>query len=282
MKIVDGWVTDINHDETNNAYSNQNTHECIVMHYTASYDLDSPVKHFKKRSSSASAHFVIGVDGAIVQMVSLDDGAWHSGGGVFRGRGDVNRRSVGIEIVNPGYHFKNSNGDYLNWERKKISASKLAPFPGMIEARDPWVGSAQAHWPVYPEPQLAAVEKLTKLLLRKYRSIVDIVGHRDVDTVRKWKVDPGPAFPMQRYRMLLDDRSAAVEGAQKMRVETNGGGLNVRGGPGVSFDKLSWGPLRNGDEVTALEYRDGWYRVEATVDGGPRQGWCYGLYLVSD
>ena len=40
------------------------------------------------------------------------------------------------------------------------------------------------------------------------RGWVDIVGHRDVDTTRRLKVDPGPAFPMARMRRLLARRRA--------------------------------------------------------------------------
>ena len=136
-----------------------------------------------------------------------------------------------------------------------------------------------AYWPVYPEVQLKSVEQLTKALLRSYRTIVDIVGHRDVDTVRKLKVDPGPAFPLRRFRMLVDHRDDK-EVLTPFLVKSDSGTLNVRGGPGTSFDTLSWGPLRNGQEVQRLESSGGWYRVRRWIEGVKFEGWVYAAYLV--
>ena len=273
-----GWLDVAKQVQSPNRYQQPNAREIIVMHYTAGYDAASAINTFKK-SGGASAHFVVDTDGEITQMVSTADVAWHAGFGLYHERPKVNSFSIGIEIVNPGYHFKAPGGGYLNWERKPVSAARLAPFPGMVEARDPWVGSAMAYWPVYPEVQLKSVEQLTKALLRSYRTIVDIVGHRDVDTVRKLKVDPGPAFPLRRFRMLVDHRDDK-EVLTPFLVKSDSGTLNVRGGPGTSFDTLSWGPLRNGQEVQRLETNGGWYRVRRWIEGAKFEGWVYAAYLV--
>ena len=39
--------------------------------------------------------------------------------------------------------------------------------------------------PQLTEEQLKAVEDLTKTLLKTYRTLADIVGHRDIDTMRR-------------------------------------------------------------------------------------------------
>lgn len=274
----DGWLETGPQVPSPNFNAGNNPRELIVMHYTASYTAQSAIDSFRKRGS-ASAHFVVGVDGEITQMVSTADRAHHAGPAVYHGRSGVNGFSIGIEIVNPGYHFKAADGGWLGWDRKPVSAAKLAPFPGMIEAQDPWVGSARQYWPLFPEDQLKAVETLTKALLKTYRSLVDIVGHRDIDTVRRWKVDPGPAFPMKRFLRLIDHRDDTVIPATYV-VETTGGRLNVRGGPGTSFDTLDWGPLRNGQQVERLEARGEWYLIRRWIDGVPHQGWVYAAYLA--
>lgn len=273
----DGWLETGPKEISPNFSASPNPREVIVMHYTASYTAQSAIDAFMKQGG-ASAHFVVETDGTITQMVSTAHRAFHAGPGVYHGRSGVNGFSVGIEIVNPGYHFKSESGGWLNWDRKPTSASRLAPFPGMLEAQDPWVGSARQYWPLFPEDQLKAVETLTKALLKTYRSLVDIVGHRDIDTVRKWKVDPGPAFPMTRFRRLIDRRDDKVAIAAYV-VEAPGGLLNVRGGPGTSFGTLDWGPLRNGQQVERLEARGEWYRVRRWIDGTAHEGWVFAAYL---
>lgn len=263
-----------------NFYPGANPREIIVMHYTAGYTAGSAINTFKvKGPKPASAHFVVEVDGAITQMVSTKDRAWHAGYGVYEGRPSVNNFSIGIEIVNPGYHFSDGAGGYLNWARKPVTAAQLKPFPGMIQAREPWAGSGKLFWPTFPAAQLDAVEDLTRALIKAYPSIHDIVGHRDVDGVRKLKVDPGPAFPLRRYRLLTDVRSDDTSPLD-MRVAVDDGVLNVRGGPGTGFATLDWGPLKNGDQVQVLERVGEWYRIQRWFSGVAKQGWVYARYLV--
>lgn len=45
-----------------------------------------------------SAHFVIKRDGEIIQLVSVNDRAWHAGQSSFKGRENCNDYSVGIEL----------------------------------------------------------------------------------------------------------------------------------------------------------------------------------------
>jgi N-acetylmuramoyl-L-alanine amidase len=277
-----GWLDTAVQTLSPNRDIGPNAREIIVMHYTAGYTASSAVNTFKSPAAKSSAHFVIEADGTITQMVSTADIAWHAGFSLYHGRQKVNSFSIGIEIVNPGYHFKNETGGYLNWERKPVSAAKLLPFPGMVEAHDDWVGNAKTFWPNYPEAQLKAIEQLTKALLKAYPSLNAVVGHRDIDTNRRLKVDPGPAFPMRRFRMLLDRRNEKepTAGQAEFIVKSSSGPLNVRGGPGTNFDTLSWGPLNNGQRVQRLEARGEWYNVRRWVEGVAREGWIYAAYLV--
>ncbi len=51
-----------------------------------------------------SAHYLIGADGAVWQMVREHDRAWHAGAGEWHGYSDINSRSIGIELDNAGTH----------------------------------------------------------------------------------------------------------------------------------------------------------------------------------
>jgi N-acetylmuramoyl-L-alanine amidase len=90
-----------------------------------------------------------------------------------------------------------------------------------------------------------------------YSSISEILGHQEIAAGRKF--DPGPAFPLQRFRDLLDNRGiGAIEDESDDRersperyVSTTR--LNIRGGPGVEFERLDESPLAPG---TILEYLD--------------------------
>ena len=50
------------------------------------------------RGLEVSAHFYVRRDGELWQFVSGDDRAWHAGASYFRGRGNCNDYSVGIEL----------------------------------------------------------------------------------------------------------------------------------------------------------------------------------------
>ena len=50
------------------------------------------------RGLEVSAHFYVRRDGELWQFVSGDDRAWHAGASSFRGRGNCNDYSVGIEL----------------------------------------------------------------------------------------------------------------------------------------------------------------------------------------
>lgn len=53
-------------------------------------------------AAEVSAHYLIAADGTLLQLVDEASRAWHAGAGEWRGRGDVNSRSIGVELDNPG------------------------------------------------------------------------------------------------------------------------------------------------------------------------------------
>lgn len=53
-------------------------------------------------AAEVSAHWLVHEDGLTEALVPEDRRAWHAGAGSWQGQGDVNSRSIGIELVNPG------------------------------------------------------------------------------------------------------------------------------------------------------------------------------------
>lgn len=83
-----------------NARSRDATVTAVIVHATVKPTLEATTNHFLTRSSQVSAHYVVGRDGAVVQMVEDTARAWHAGVSELEGVKGVNDFSVGIEIVN--------------------------------------------------------------------------------------------------------------------------------------------------------------------------------------
>lgn len=76
--------------------------ELIVLHYTGMADTAEARARLCDPLAQVSAHWLIHEDGRLEALVPEDRRAWHAGAGSWQGREDVNSRSIGIEIANPG------------------------------------------------------------------------------------------------------------------------------------------------------------------------------------
>ncbi|MDG4649305.1 N-acetylmuramoyl-L-alanine amidase [Roseibacterium sp. SDUM158017] len=76
--------------------------ELVVIHYTAMPDAASAMRALCDPAREVSAHWLIARDGTVTALVDEERRAWHAGEGAWAGRGDVNSRSVGIELDNDG------------------------------------------------------------------------------------------------------------------------------------------------------------------------------------
>ena len=132
--------------------------DILVLHYTGMADAASALERLTDPTSKVSAHYIVDEDGAVRRLVAEDRRAWHAGVASWRGHTDINDRSIGIELVNPGHEFG------------------YRPFA---------------------EPQIAALIALAgELLARHPIPARNVVGHSDVAPVRK--IDPGELFDWQR------------------------------------------------------------------------------------
>jgi N-acetylmuramoyl-L-alanine amidase len=77
----------------------------FVLHYTGMRTGEAALERLRDPQSKVSAHYLVEEDGSIFSHVAEERRAWHAGVAFWKGERDVNGRSIGIEIVNPGHEF---------------------------------------------------------------------------------------------------------------------------------------------------------------------------------
>lgn len=261
--------------------------ELVVIHFTGGDSVSGALNWFLNPASKVSAHFIVGKGGEVVQCVSLKDVAWHAGVSEWKGRKWLNRYSIGIEVVNPGA-IHPANGEHSEF----ISSSKVRYAYSEILKAAHKNGGGELYWVKYPEEQYEAVRDMCLELVRVFPGIKEIVGHEDIAPRRK--VDPGPAFPMDRLNSEVfgraDDEghphagdlgdvdrvfSGDVDIGTRFCVVTIQpmDKLNVRSGAGAGYEKL--GTLSAGESVEVLGVEGSWSRIRY----GLGEGWVHSDYL---
>jgi N-acetylmuramoyl-L-alanine amidase len=74
----------------------------VVLHYTAMASAEAALARLCDPGAEVSCHWLIDVDGSLFALVPEELRAWHAGAGTWGGAGDVNSRSIGIELQNDG------------------------------------------------------------------------------------------------------------------------------------------------------------------------------------
>lgn len=74
----------------------------VVIHYTGMPTCAAARERLCDPAAEVSAHWLIDEKGHAEQLVDEAARAWHAGAGEWGGQGDVNSRSIGIELANPG------------------------------------------------------------------------------------------------------------------------------------------------------------------------------------
>ena len=75
----------------------------VIIHHTAQNSTEQTLKTFTLPRTQVSAHYVIGKDGAIYQMLNDYLRAWHGGVAKWGNLTDINSASIGIELDNNGF-----------------------------------------------------------------------------------------------------------------------------------------------------------------------------------
>ena len=150
----------------------------IVIHITDAPTTSSTVNHFTAPGAQASAHYLVGQDGEVVQFVSEADTAWHARG--------VNSRSVGIEHV----AIKQGGVDYPRPNGTKQHFDHLPPT----------------------DTQYCESAALVSYLCDKYGLTPDrttIIGHREADPSTNHTSCPDGAWNWDHFMDLVTNRHCA-------------------------------------------------------------------------
>jgi N-acetylmuramoyl-L-alanine amidase len=130
----------------------------LILHYTGMDSAAEALDRLCDPSSEVSAHYLIEESGAVWRLVPETERAWHAGRSFWAGATDINSRSIGIELANPGHgpHYR--------------------PFAG---------------------PQMAALEQLAREILARHPIPPGrVLAHSDVAPARK--CDPGELLDWRR------------------------------------------------------------------------------------
>ena len=171
--------------------------DILLMHYTGMQTAEEAVARLTDRQARVSCHYFVYEDGRIDQLVPEARRAWHAGLSSWKGATDINARSIGIEVANPGHEygyrdFPDTQIDALIalcreiFARHHIRRERVLAHSDIAPARKkdpgekfPWARLAQAGIGLWVEPapiaegrtfsandKGAEVEKLQKQLAR--------------------------------------------------------------------------------------------------------------------
>ncbi len=130
----------------------------LVLHYTGMKSAAAALARLCDPRAQVSAHYLIDEHGLVYRLVPEERRAWHAGVASWAGETDINSRSIGIELANPGHEHG---------------------------YRD------------FPEAQIDALIELARGILARHPIPPHrVLGHSDVAPARK--SDPGERFPWKR------------------------------------------------------------------------------------
>jgi N-acetylmuramoyl-L-alanine amidase len=112
-------------------------------------------------TTEVSAHYLIDIDGQILKLISETKRAWHAGISSWRGYSNINDRSIGIELANPGHEFG---------------------------------------YQAFSKPQIDSLTKIAQEIITRHPIPArNIIGHSDISPTRK--KDPGEFFDWRKLAL---------------------------------------------------------------------------------
>ena len=134
---------------------NGKTPTLLILHYTDTVTGFEALKILQDPAREVSSHYLVDDDGTILRLVPEEMRAWHAGKSLWQGEADLNSRSIGIEIQNPGH------------------GHGYVPFPDV---------------------QMRSVADLCRDIIARHNILpYHVLAHSDIAPARK--IDPGEFFP---------------------------------------------------------------------------------------
>ena len=127
----------------------------VIIHYTGMQSEIESIKRLKNPKFKVSCHYLINRKGKIIKMVEEKYVSWHAGKSKWKSFTNINKNSIGIELVNKGHEFG---------------------------------------YQFFSKTQIKSLIWLCKKLKKKYLiKTENFLGHSDIAPLRK--IDPGEKFP---------------------------------------------------------------------------------------
>ena len=146
------------HPSPNHGERTEGPIDILILHYTGMPDADQALAWLCNPESKVSSHYFVFEDGRTLSLVPEERRAWHAGASRWGGSLDINSRSIGIEIANPGH---------------------------------------DGGLPDFPDAQVEALIALCRDIVGRHPIPAHrVLAHSDVSPGRK--VDPGERFPWAR------------------------------------------------------------------------------------
>jgi len=248
--------------------------DTIIIHYTAGSNAESAIKSMLDPKVKSSAHLCVARDGKTTQLADFNVKTNHAGKSAWGGRKFFNNYSIGIEIDNPGFLEKKGDKYFTYWG-KEVPAADV--FEG-THRNNPI--TPQKYWHKYPEAQIKLIFDICKALCETYK-IKHILGHEEIGVYDNGKLgrkqDPGPAFPLDDFRLKLLGSAKPNPGAATATVPLVAPGakgtlakanakVNVRIAPNPEAEKAAE-PVEAGEVVEIIKDMGEWAQVMVVIDG---------------
>jgi N-acetylmuramoyl-L-alanine amidase len=81
---------------------NERRPHLVILHHTGSDTAERALRTLSSPALAVSAHYLVGRDGTVFQLVDERSRAWHAGAARWGAITDLNSSSLGIELVNDG------------------------------------------------------------------------------------------------------------------------------------------------------------------------------------
>ena len=83
----------------------KNSIKLLVIHYTGMQSERESLKRLTSPNSKVSCHYLIKRNGEILSLVNDKNIAWHAGKSMWGKYKNLNKNSIGIELVNKGHRY---------------------------------------------------------------------------------------------------------------------------------------------------------------------------------